>query len=601
MLNEKAKKIWIEYNKGIVNYSYDFTLEKMSFDLFEDTSSNFCWTIFNVEGYDWIPVNCSTMKKMPDYVDQSIPFFIDGDQYRFKKTQKGYDVLKNSISYDTNTNVFDIERSVKKELGYSVKTNEFELEWEKNKNKFGSHEQIISLIGTTINPDDESNNRFISPSEISDLINRAKIEETKRIQEKERLNKNRDENFILNQSQNNNLSSYNNGNFNNKIIKEDHSEELTQEVIKQTHIIEDKLENILEFINKKDKEHKNIGNEIVEKLKEKEQNIVDELHKTLEKKQKNFLYYKYWELVYGPNEIAAKDFAGEIIIKDEFRTNSKYSWDIDFFDPNRINQEKYIASSLAIKARNKQNIFMYKNSIYNVIKVNDKYRIIDPEEVKNFLRYPNLLIKKIDNYFQNKQLVTVPYSSISSIFISFKDLPEEFLERMRALLYNLFNELDVFLDIFIYKDIENKKTNKSFIRIFFRGSNEKHYSTIFDVTLIARLAINLSISKIIQNTKMIRNIVFDIFLQNHFLTFPYVSWFTNFKIVNNPKYQQFELNNNFIIDDFYKILFTKNIGNNANFIFKKANSFKGNYYICSEKAEKTIQYASELSFSSKKG
>ncbi|MGL5357492.1 MAG: hypothetical protein ACRC9U_00300 [Metamycoplasmataceae bacterium] len=635
MLNEKAKKIWIEYNKGIVNYSYDFTLEKMSFDLFEDTSSNFCWTIFNVEKHDWIPVNCSTMKKMPDYVNQSIPFFIDGDQYRFKKTQKGYDVLKNSISYDTNTNVFDIERSVKKELGYSVKTDEFELEWEENRNKFGSHEQVISLIKTTINPDDESNNRFISPSEILDLINKANIEEEKRakeralkkaqekalkeFQEKESQEKilkesqekeevNLEENSVSIfpnkiddsiQTKNKNFF-FNNVNY-NKNLKEDHSEELTQEVIKQTHIIEDKIETLLDTINKKEQEQKNINNEIVEKLREKEKNIVEELYKTLEKKQKNFVYYKYWELVYGPNEIAAKDFAGEIIIKDEFRTNSKYSWDIDFFDPNRVNQEKYIASSLAIKARNKQNIFTYKNSVYNVIKVNDKYRIIDPEEVKNFLRHPALLIKKVDNYFQNKQLVTVPYSSISSIFISFKDLPEEFLERMRALLYNLFNELDVFLDIFIYKDIENKKTNRSFIRIFFRGSNEKHYSTIFDVTLIARLVVSLSISKIIQNTRIMQKVIFDIFLQNHFLTFPYVSWFTNFKIVNDPKYQQFELNNNFIIDDFYKSLFTKNIGNNANYIFKKANISKGNYYICTERAEKTIQYASELSFSSKKG
>ncbi|MGL5438584.1 MAG: hypothetical protein ACRDA7_02515 [Metamycoplasmataceae bacterium] len=635
MLNEKAKKIWIEYNKGIVNYSYDFTLEKMSFDLFEDTSSNFCWTIFNVEKHDWIPVNCSTMKKMPDYVNQSIPFFIDGDQYRFKKTQKGYDVLKNSISYDTNTNVFDIERSVKKELGYSVKTDEFELEWEENRNKFGSHEQVISLIKTTINPDDESNNRFISPSEILDLINKANIEEEKRakeralkkaqekalkeFQEKESQEKilkesqekeevNLEENSVSIfpnkiddsiQTKNKNFF-FNNVNY-NKNLKENHSEELTQEVIKQTHIIEDKIETLLDTINKKEQEQKNINNEIVEKLREKEKNIVEELYKTLEKKQKNFVYYKYWELVYGPNEIAAKDFAGEIIIKDEFRTNSKYSWDIDFFDPNRVNQEKYIASSLAIKARNKQNIFTYKNSVYNVIKVNDKYRIIDPEEVKNFLRHPALLIKKVDNYFQNKQLVTVPYSSISSIFISFKDLPEEFLERMRALLYNLFNELDVFLDIFIYKDIENKKTNRSFIRIFFRGSNEKHYSTIFDVTLIARLVVSLSISKIIQNTRIMQKVIFDIFLQNHFLTFPYVSWFTNFKIVNDPKYQQFELNNNFIIDDFYKSLFTKNIGNNANYIFKKANISKGNYYICTERAEKTIQYASELSFSSKKG
>ncbi|MGL5522191.1 MAG: hypothetical protein ACRDAW_02895 [Metamycoplasmataceae bacterium] len=686
MLNEKAKKIWIEYNKGIVNYSYDFTLEKMSFDLFEDTSSNFCWTIFNVEKHDWIPVNCSTMKKMPDYVNQSVPFFIDGDQYRFKKTPKGYDVLKNSISYDTNTNVFDIERSVKKELGYSIKTDEFELEWEENRSKYGSHEQVISLIKTTINPDDERNNRFISPSEILDLMNKAHIEEEKRAKEralkeiqekedqeraikelkevqekelkqiqelkdaqervikeiqekelkqiqelkeaqervikeireketqkkliKETLNISLDEkpvsilpnkNNIPMQMQNNNLSSNNNNINYNKNIKEGNPKELTEEFLKQTHIIEDKIETILEFINKKSEEQRNINKEIVEQLKEKEKNITEEISKALEKKQKNFIYYKYWELVYGPNEIAAKDFAGEIIIKDEFRTNSKYSWDIDFFDPNRISQEKYIASSLAIKARNKQITFTYKNSTYNVIKLNDKYKIIDPEEVKNFLRHPALLIKKIDNYFQNKQLVTVPYSSISSIFISFKDLPEEFLERMRALLYNLFNELDVFLDIFIYKDIENKKTNQSFIRIFLRGSNDKHYSTIFDVNLIARLAVNLSISKIIQNTKVMKNIVFDIFLQNHFLTFPYVSWFTNFKIVNDPKYQQFQINNNFIIDDFYKALFTKNIGINANYIFKKVNALKGNFYVCTERAEKTIQYASELSFSSKKG
>ncbi|MGL5520316.1 MAG: hypothetical protein ACRDBR_02700, partial [Metamycoplasmataceae bacterium] len=426
MLNEKAKKIWIEYNKGIINYSYDFTLEKMSFDLFEDTSSNFCWTIFNVEGHDWIPVNCSTMKKMPDYVDQSESFFIDGDQYRFKKTQKGYDVLKNSISYDTNTNVFDIERSVKKELGYSVKTDEFELEWEENRNKYGSHEQIISLIKTTINPDDESNNRFISPSEILDLINIGHIEEEKRakerairkaqekeaqekedlekllqiqkkenqeklindkeaqeklindkedqaqeklIQKKEPLNLDEDSVSILPskivpliEKQKIDLSFRNNNINYNQNLKEDHSEELAQEFIKQSHIIENKIESLLEFIEKKDKEQKNINNEIVEKLKAKEQNIAEELYKALEKKQKNFVYYQYWELVYGPNEIAAKDFAGEIIIKDEFRTNSKYSWDIDFFDPNRTSQEKYIASSLAIKARNKQNIFTYKNS-----------------------------------------------------------------------------------------------------------------------------------------------------------------------------------------------------------------------------------------------
>lgn len=134
---------------------------------------------------------------------------------------------------------------------------------------------------------------------------------------------------------------------------------------------------------------------------------------------------KIWNDIFGNCDYAF-DFANELILREEFNTNSQFSWNIDFYDYN--DDEIFIASKNLIKTRNKQPVFTFKenryivtknpNSSYSIIKTNE---IIDNASPLNFDLY---LSHKINN-FKNDSKVVVSINfrkmneEIEPIFISY--------------------------------------------------------------------------------------------------------------------------------------------------------------------------------------
>ncbi|MGL4343021.1 MAG: hypothetical protein ACRCRZ_00420 [Metamycoplasmataceae bacterium] len=315
---------------------------------------------------------------------------------------------------------------------------------------------------------------------------------------------------------------------------------------------------------------------------------------------KNEVFFKYWNSIFD-NEILGYDFAGKLILKNEFRTNSKYAWDIDFFDRSIDDNKKYIASRISIKNRNSKKEFEIDGIIYNVVHIDDNYRIINSQKSENIITIPRLLNKKIDNYFGEPSKIIIPYEAISSAYISLSNFPIEHLEKLRSLLFDLFYELDVFLDLFIYA--ENNQNNlflgkTCYIRVFFKSKNKNDYLSIFDIVLTIKNILKMVIIKLVSTFNLPKNISFDILLENHLLKFPFISWFTNHEINENTKYIAKPNTEEFVVDKFYMDSFITTKGENLKKFFIP-HPLMPEKFICNLDIEKILNFVSKLSFLSK--
>ena len=143
-----------------------------------------------------------------------------------------------------------------------------------------------------------------------------------------------------------------------------------------------------------------------------------------------------WIEKYGNKEFAF-DFANNLILKNEFKTNKPYSWDLDFFDYN--DQKQFIASELLIKKRNKKPIFEFNNQKYFVTKNPDNtYSIINLNQITNLdnpLDYDLFLINKINTYNEktNSFWLSIVYSKMN------ESANEIFIDYINNVVASLFN------------------------------------------------------------------------------------------------------------------------------------------------------------------
>jgi hypothetical protein len=150
--------------------------------------------------------------------------------------------------------------------------------------------------------------------------------------------------------------------------------------------------------------------------------------------------------------------------------------------------------------------------------------IINSNEAEKILFSPELLCREINNYFPTHQnghaLVTLPEIFYSSVLINLSDFPHNELEQLRMMLQKLLKPIDVFQDIFIYSnDEENlnpKYGNNCYVRIFFKTNNMVVEDIkIFNLSLIIKNIITLTIDKIRRNHMLSNSTNFTMYLSTH--------------------------------------------------------------------------------------
>lgn len=104
---------------------------------------------------------------------------------------------------------------------------------------------------------------------------------------------------------------------------------------------------------------------------------------------------KIWDEFF-PNQDYVFDFANKLILKNEYNTQTSYSWKIDQYDYN--DDEIFIANTSSISQRNKQPVFVIENEKYFILKHPDgSHSIICLDKIKDFQNPVN-----VDLFINNK-------------------------------------------------------------------------------------------------------------------------------------------------------------------------------------------------------
>lgn len=187
---------------------------------------------------------------------------------------------------------------------------------------------------------------------------------------------------------------------------------------------------------------------------------------------------KLWKEKFGNKDIV-KDFSETFIVKEEFNTGKRYSWNIDKY--NEDYEDYYIANENFIINRNEQDSFSFNGINYFIDKdENDNFffnsndLLIDPENIRN-----------IDSFIK-KNLSNRNNKKYTALIISFKALKKEFESHLLnyfLIISKKFNNLNISF---------SKNVEKINIKILFEEKIEK----ILDLALIFSSSIPLFIHRL---------------------------------------------------------------------------------------------------------
>ncbi|WP_041362861.1 hypothetical protein [[Mycoplasma] mobile] len=189
-----------------------------------------------------------------------------------------------------------------------------------------------------------------------------------------------------------------------------------------------------------------------------------------------------WKKNFG-NKDVVKDFTGTYIVKEEFNTGKRYSWNLDKYDENF--QEYYIANELFILQRNSQESFSFNNVNY----------FVDSDETGNFFNSKDLLlnvenIKNIDSSIKN-DLDKTQSIKYSALIITLKMIKPQFQNIVTNYFFRISKSYN-FVNIFCEKDVD-----KLIIKILF---NEDVHKTL-DLSLIFSSSLPLLMHRISKKFK----------------------------------------------------------------------------------------------------
>ncbi|PAF55176.1 hypothetical protein [Mycoplasmopsis agassizii] len=167
------------------------------------------------------------------------------------------------------------------------------------------------------------------------------------------------------------------------------------------------------------------------------------------------------------NQPYAYDLDNNLILRNSFNNDSIYSWSIDFFNSEDLEQT-YLASSKFINERNQRDQFLSSSGInYKVSKTKDgiyswisKDKILDPDSIEN-----------VDFYLKNLALKDEIYTNLLTA-IQFKAFTKEVQSKFLFFIKNYLSS-----DNLIFTDIEYANGN-NLIKLLFNVKNEKESETI---------------------------------------------------------------------------------------------------------------------------
>ncbi|MGX9340486.1 hypothetical protein ACWXVL_00840 [Mycoplasma sp. 128] len=97
--------------------------------------------------------------------------------------------------------------------------------------------------------------------------------------------------------------------------------------------------------------------------------------------QEKMMALQAWNAVYG-NKQEAEDFAGRKIVRDEYKTDSEFSWEIDVLYPVKKNElptndNLMIMSSLTQREKGLNGTFKANNRHFQIRKTLDGYELFE--------------------------------------------------------------------------------------------------------------------------------------------------------------------------------------------------------------------------------
>lgn len=248
---------------------------------------------------------------------------------------------------------------------------------------------------------------------------------------------------------------------------------------------------------------------------------------------------KIWEKQFG-EKTHAIDFAGQPIFKSKFNLDEEGGWNIDFYDENDLT-EYYITSQESMYERAGRKEFEIEGKLFKIKKTNNKYKIINSNEIKEkykekILIDDEILEKNLENFLPEQvKKYNGEYESYSSLLINFNHYPIDYLEQLEGFLNNVVNDLSISIkNVFFYLNREAYRERRtditSYARIYFKYKSIKEEIDI----VFATLSIKKAIEKFIHayRTKNNRYVISSsMILMNHNTDIKYIQAQTNFDIL----------------------------------------------------------------------
>ena len=273
-----------------------------------------------------------------------------------------------------------------------------------------------------------------------------------------------------------------------------------------------------------------------------------------------------WEEFYGDKEYAF-DFANKLIIKEEFKTKSPFSWDIERYDFE--DEKSFIANLKTIKIRDKKSVFEIDNNKYIVTKNPDySYTILSTTSIRDEncpINFDLFLNHKINNY------VKVDYSFI---VISLKKMAKDILN---ILTNYLIEYLKIHKELISF-DIDDSNFSRTEIKFQFILKDNFDEMKTLDIALTISSLMPLIIHRLNSlNTGLWIDNIFEKKYFNVFVLSKKASenYFKLKSVGVLGMISGFE--NSIFINEEFKTSLTKNNNNENNFVKAKNSGIDGVY------------------------
>lgn len=181
-----------------------------------------------------------------------------------------------------------------------------------------------------------------------------------------------------------------------------------------------------------------------------------------------------WIELYGEKEYTF-DFANKLIIRNEYKTNSPFSWNKEQFDFD--DDKSFIANSLTIKLRNKMSNFEIDGEKYFITKNPDySYSILTTTKIideKCPINFDLVLNNKINDYHKREY---------SYIIISYRKMNNDAMNIFNNYIVNYINNFKELISF----DINNNSFARTEIKFQFEINNSFTLNKVLEIVITIR-------------------------------------------------------------------------------------------------------------------